>query len=195
MIAQAEGVTADPGVSFASVQPKTDIEQVLELILKLANGDLRKAITYLQTAQRLHSAGGTPTPITTMSSKFHEIAIGIFAPNIAVHEISGVVPDEVINSLLHAVGVEPGEGVAAMSMTFDDVRSAVRQVGREGWSAGQVLEQLHDALIPLASIGTIAKSTAAIAIAECDKALCEGGDEQLQLLECCLRIKEAMGKV
>lgn len=38
------------------------------------------------------------------------------------------------------------------------------------------------------------KSMASLAIAECDKGLCEGGDEELQLFECCLRIKEAMSK-
>ena len=37
-------------------------------------------------------------------------------------------------------------------------------------------------------------SNAALAIAECDKALCEGGDEELQLLNCCLRIRQAMSK-
>lgn len=44
----------------------------------------------------------------------------------------------------------------------------------------------------MATIPTMAKSYAALAIAECDKALCEGGDEELQLLECCLRLREAM---
>jgi len=100
----------------------------------------------------------------------------------------------VIDGLLRAVGVEPGEGLSPVATTFEDVRAAVRQVGRDGWSAGQVLEQLHDALIPLPTIPTIPKANAAIAIAECDKALCEGGDEQLQLLECCLRVKEALAK-
>lgn len=55
MIAGNEGVDADPGV--------------LELILKLAGGDLRKAITYLQTAQRLHQTSDPPTPITAMSGE------------------------------------------------------------------------------------------------------------------------------
>jgi replication factor C subunit 2/4 len=52
--------------------------------------------------------------------------------------------------------------------------------------------QVHDAIIPIAAIPAIQKSQAALAIAECDKALCEGGDEELQLLECCLRVREAM---
>ncbi|CAD6566974.1 MAG: hypothetical protein TREMPRED_003212 [Tremellales sp. Tagirdzhanova-0007] len=155
MIAAAEEVVADDGV--------------LPLILELANGDLRKGITYLQTAQRLHGATNPPTPITSVS----------------IREISGVVPNETIDGLLRTMGVEPGEGVnpALIRGGFEGVRNAVVLIGKEGWSAGQVLEQIHDALIPLPTIPTIQKSLAALAIAECDKALCEGGDEELQLLE------------
>ncbi|KAL7424660.1 Subunit of heteropentameric Replication factor C (RF-C) [Cryptotrichosporon argae] len=165
MIAQAEGVDADDGV--------------LPLILQLASGDLRKAITYLQTAQRLHGASKLPTPITALS----------------IYEISGIVPTDIIDGLLRAMGIAPGEGAdKSLDEGFEGVRRAVKAVGRQGWSAGQVLEQVHDAIIPLAAISSVPKSHAAIAIAECDKALCEGGDEELQLLECCLRIREAMLK-
>ena len=106
------------------------------------------------------------------------------------------------------MGVEPGQGIDKGLATggFDAVKSGVKGVIREGWSAGQVLEQvsieygdrketnekIHDAIIPIVSIPTIPKTQAALAIAECDKALCEGGDEELQLLECCLRIRDAM---
>ncbi|KAK8861694.1 hypothetical protein IAR55_002517 [Kwoniella newhampshirensis] len=163
MIAHAEGVNAEDGV--------------LPLILELAGGDLRKAITYLQTAQRLHSATEPPTPISSIS----------------IHEISGVVPDDVITQLLNVMGVDRESGIdLSLSTGFEGVRTAVKRVGREGWSAGQVLEQIHDALIPLPTIPAVQKSIAAMAIAECDKGLCEGGDEELQLLECCLRVKEAM---
>lgn len=55
--------------------------------------------------------------------------------------------------------------------------------------------QVHDAIIPLSTIPAIPKSYAGIALAECDKALCEGGDEELQLLACCIRVREAMTKV
>ncbi|ORY29785.1 putative DNA replication factor [Naematelia encephala] len=166
MIASAEGVQAEDGV--------------LPLILQLAGGDLRKAITYLQTAQRLHGAIDPPTPITAMS----------------IHEISGVVPVETIRGLLRAMGVDPDSGLDASlaKRGFQGVRTAVKQIGREGWSAGQVLEQIHDALIPLSSIPAIPKAQAALAIAECDKGLCEGGDEELQLLDCCLRIWDVMSK-
>lgn len=52
--------------------------------------------------------------------------------------------------------------------------------------------QMHDAIISHPEIPARPKSLAAQAMAECDKALCEGGDEELQLLECCLRIRKAM---
>jgi replication factor C subunit 2/4 len=71
MIASAEGVDAEDGVSLmyrGRLRAHSKRKQVLELILRLASGDLRKAITYLQTAQRLHSASNPPTPITSMSS-------------------------------------------------------------------------------------------------------------------------------
>lgn len=67
MIATNEGVNADPGV--------------IELILRLAGGDLRKAITYLQTAQRLHQASEPPTPITAMSGEYES------APALSDHSL------------------------------------------------------------------------------------------------------------
>ncbi|ORX35260.1 putative DNA replication factor [Kockovaella imperatae] len=166
MIANAEGVNVDSGV--------------LELILQLADGDLRKAITYLQTAQRLHSATTPPTPVSNMS----------------IHEISGVVPTDTIDDLLRSMGVDPESGIDQdfLKGGFEAVKNNIKGISRDGWSAGQVLEQVHDRLIPIATIGTIAKAQAALAIAECDKALCEGGDEEIQLFECCLRIHAAMAR-
>ena len=111
-----------------------------------------------------------------------------------VHEISGVVPEDTVDRLIKVLGVEPSAGIDATlaSGGFDSVKAEVKNVIREGWSAGQVLEQIHDAIIPLVGIPTIPKSQAALAMAECDKGLCEGGDEELQLLDCCLLIREAM---
>nr|ODN85576.1 replication factor C subunit 2/4 [Cryptococcus depauperatus CBS 7841] len=165
MIAAAESVETEPGV--------------LQLILSLAGGDLRKAITYLQTAQRLHGAVEPPTPVSSLS----------------IHEISGVVPDDLITHLLNVMGVDRYAGIdTSLVSGFDGVKKAVKRVEREGWSVGQVLEQLHDALIPIPSIPAIHKSLAGIAIAECDKGLCEGADEELQLLDCMLKIKEVVAR-
>lgn len=61
-----------------------------------------------------------------------------------VHEISGIVPTHVIDSLLNAMGIDREEGVspALLKGGFTAVQSAIKAVGRDGWSAGQVLEQV-----------------------------------------------------
>lgn len=97
-------------------------------LIKTSDGDLRRAITYLQSASRLHSAAGTP--LTALS----------------VQEIGGVVPDGVLVTLAKALGVGDDDdmeldGVAAGS--FEKVRNAVEVVIREGYSAGQLLTQVR----------------------------------------------------
>lgn len=55
-----------------------------------------------------------------------------------------MVPAETITSILAVVGVdEGGLNPALASGGFQAVRSAVKQIGREGWSAGQILEQVR----------------------------------------------------
>ena len=54
-----------------------------------------------------------------------------------------MVPTEIITSILAVVGVdEGGLNPSLASGGFKAVRSAIKQVGREGWSAGQILEQV-----------------------------------------------------
>lgn len=130
------------------------------------------------------------------------------------------------------------EGIAANTRqpgnAYKRVNEAVKHVGRQGYSAGQVLvqvsldrpplkcafhwvahggltppvrlrlfrhtlssfstEQLHDVIVPSALIPSIPKAQAALAIAHADYALCAGADEELQLMETCLRIQAAMIK-
>lgn len=60
-----------------------------------------------------------------------------------VHEISGVVPEDLITDLLAAMGVDRQIGIdRSLARGFDGVMVAVKRVEREGWSVGQVLEQV-----------------------------------------------------
>lgn len=72
----------------------------------------------------------------------------------AVHEISGVVPGETITGLLRVLGVDPDSGTdpSLASGGFAAVRSAVKSINREGWSAGQVLEQVSWTLFWLVNV-------------------------------------------
>lgn len=105
----------------------------MDALIKTSDGDLRRAITYLQSASRLHSA--SRTPLTAAS----------------VQEIGGVVPDPVLFALAKALGVEISENDEAVGMDidtdtvdgFEKVRRAVEVVTREGFSAGQLLIQVR----------------------------------------------------
>ena len=133
-----------------------------------------------------------------------------------VYEIAGVVPRTIIDALLGAVGIDVSSGLVNNLKGkdgFQMVRDSVTMINREGYSAGQVLqqvrrkaspfaqtastdtplsEQLHDALIPLDGIPALPKSLASLAMAEADYALCAGADEELQLLEVGLRVQAAL---
>ena len=67
----------------------------------------------------------------------------------AVHEIAGVVPDRVINSLLSAIGIDTESGMIDLNVVgskngegYRSVNVAVKKIGRQGYSAGQVLQQV-----------------------------------------------------
>ncbi|BGO89612.1 hypothetical protein NBRC10512_001537 [Rhodotorula toruloides] len=157
-------------------------EDALNALIRTSDGDLRRAITYLQSASRLASA--TKEPITAVT----------------VQEIGGVVPDGVMRTLGRALGVRDEEaedgdvemGEAKGVGRFERVRMAVEKVTREGYSAVQVLSQLHDLIILDPLVSPRAKAAVALDLGQADKALTDGADEELQLLNCCARIERAV---
>ncbi|POY70613.1 hypothetical protein BMF94_6391 [Rhodotorula taiwanensis] len=151
-------------------------EEALDALIKTSDGDLRRAITYLQSAARLHAA--TSEPITAIS----------------VQEIGGVVPDPVMRELGRALGVREDEEDVEMNGSgkraggFERVQQAVEKVIREGYSS----TQLHDLVILDPLVSPRAKASVAIDLGLADKALTDGADEELQLLNCCARIERAV---
>lgn len=100
----------------------------------MSGGDLRRSITYLQSASRLSSSTQPPTEITSID----------------VQEIAGVVPDKVINGFARVLGVEvPDDDNMDVDDSkdkklkgFDAVRGKVKELMREGYSASQILSQV-----------------------------------------------------
>ncbi|KAG7515074.1 replication factor C subunit 4 [Solea senegalensis] len=86
-------------------------------LVKVSDGDLRKAITFLQSAARL-SADKQITEQTVI-------------------EIAGVVPPKMIDNLLQI----------CFKGTFEKLEVTVRDMVDEGYAATQILSQLHDAII------------------------------------------------
>lgn len=132
-------------------------KQVIELLIKLSAGDLRRAITLLQSAARLHAAEDPPTPITcesgaslpldpfSLSSLYPRPSLTLLA--LAVQEMSGIVPTSLVGQLLDSVGVSEADGYLGPAFTgsFERTQKAVKRVKREGWSAGTVLNQVRSA--------------------------------------------------
>jgi len=126
---------------------------VLNRLIEVANGDLRKAITYLQSLYGLY---GNDPPLET------------------VDEISGTIPDEKIDTIL--------SNCQQQQTSLTIIKNYVKSIIRDGYSTTQVLDQLYDKIIKSESILDIQKAKIIEIIAESDSSLTQGGDEFLQLL-------------
>ncbi|BBM98161.1 replication factor C subunit 2/4 [Marchantia polymorpha subsp. ruderalis] len=126
--------------------------EALSTLSKVSGGDLRRAITCLQSAARLYGSS-------------------ISSDNII--SVSGVVPDEILDSLL----------VACKSGQFDKAQGVVTNIIAEGHPASQILSQLFDIVVKASDITDEQKARILERIAETDKALIDGADEFLQLLD------------
>ncbi|KAF9065274.1 P-loop containing nucleoside triphosphate hydrolase protein [Rhodocollybia butyracea] len=151
----------------------------VDALITTSAGDLRRAITYLQSAHRLSSSTEPAIPITHRD----------------IQEIAGVVPDNVINDFAQTLGIELDTGMQVDGMGkpgFDRIRNKVRNIIREGYSSTQILAQLHDIVILHPTLNGKQKSKCALIFAEVDKALCDGADEELWILEVALRVHKAI---
>lgn len=142
-----------------------DLEKVLEEILSVSGGDLRKAITYLQSATRLSSLleGG-----------------GITVSNI--REIAGVVDKELMESIVSTIRTKNTEKIA----------KKVREVVLQGWSAQQVSDQLHDIFILDDGLSSPEKNAIAQLFFDTDRKLNNGTDEHLQLLNLAFQLSNVL---
>ncbi|KAJ4488186.1 P-loop containing nucleoside triphosphate hydrolase protein [Lentinula aciculospora] len=152
---------------------------VIEALISTSAGDLRRAITYLQSAHRLSSSTQPPTQITPRD----------------IQEIAGVVPDDAIQDFVQSIGIETDTDIhvdAIGKSPFEQIRNKVREIIREGYSATQILSQIHDMVVSHPTLNGKQKSNCALVFAEADKALCDGADEELWILEVALRIHKAV---
>lgn len=154
------------------------------MLISTSQGDLRRSITYLQSASRLAHSSQPPVPITSED----------------IQEIAGVVPNRVIQNFAATLGVDVDDDSMDIDMEnrrtkragFDTIRKKVREIVREGYSASQLLSQLHDLIVEHPTLTARQKASSALALAEADKALCDGADEELWILEVALNIHKAL---
>lgn len=165
-IATAEGVKYEEGV--------------IEALIKTSEGDLRKAITYLQSATKLHQSmlAGTRDADgdMVMSSDHARITVA------TITEIAGTVPDETIEGLLILC--------ESTNSGFLKISRAVEDAVAEGYSANQIMVQLHDSVVTSETIANNHKNAILNLMSITDKRLNDGADEHLQLLDLITSMKQ-----
>lgn len=158
-----------------------DNEDVLEEVLNISNGDLRKAITYLQSAARLHASfnnridanGDIEMVDADTKSKITKDS---------VQEIAGVLPEASLDQIISAIE----------SLDTRTILQKIEEIVLQGWSAQQVVDQLHDKFILNDSLESSTKNKIAKILFETDRKLNNGTDEHIQLLNLCLQIKKVL---
>ncbi|XP_026434917.1 replication factor C subunit 2-like [Papaver somniferum] len=126
--------------------------EALSTLSSISQGDLRRAITHLQGAARLFGS--------SISSK-------------DLISVSGVIPEDVVQSLL----------AACRSGNFELANKEVNNVIAEGYPVSQVISQLFDVVVEADDITDEQKAKICKKLGESDKCLVDGADEYLQLLD------------
>ncbi|KAK2772635.1 hypothetical protein FQN52_004901 [Onygenales sp. PD_12] len=160
-----------------------------DALIRCSEGDLRKAITFMQSAARLVGSGLSTTGKDEggddeMADAGEEGAITVKT----IEEIAGVVPDDIVNRLIRAVQPKKGRS------TYEDVSKVVTDIVADGWSATQILTQLYQIIVYDDSIPDIQKNSLVLVFSEFDKRLIDGADEHLTVLDLALRISEILSR-
>lgn len=192
MIAEKEGVAYEDGV--------------LDTLIRVSDGDLRKAITYLQSAARLHNpapcidqqrasaSGGEDADDEMTGLEGEDTVNDTLGPQTStavtvssIQEIAGVIPDETIDRLIEACQPRPGE-----ISNYPQISKLVTEIVADGWSAGQVVLQLYNIIVFDDVILPKQKNEIVTVFSETDKRLADGSDEHLQILDLTLRIADIL---
>ncbi|KAH8657637.1 replication factor C subunit 2 [Tricladium varicosporioides] len=175
-IAEKEGVSLDDGVA--------------ETLVRCSEGDLRKAITFLQSAARLVGGGAV-----AMKKDKDEDVMDIDEKEKkavtvkSIEEIAGVIPDVTIDSLVEAMQPQ------SKGLVYEKVAKVVTDMVADGWSATQVVTQLFQSILYNELIPDIQKNKITIVFSEVDKRLVDGSDEHLTILDLSLRISNILAGV
>lgn len=163
--------------------------EVLETLLKISNGDLRKAITFLQSSARLASSevstedqDGDNEMKPATSPKAIDLDM--------IYDVTGVVPDAVIEELME--GCRPQIGNKSFGDVFNRISKTIDNVMLDGWSATQILSQVHDLIISSDKYTASQKNTISWTFSEADKRLSDGTDEYLEILKTLTKFAQAI---
>lgn len=139
-------------------------DDVYKSIVDISGGDMRRAITMLQSVYRLK--GGNTVQITAND----------------ILEISGVIPHRYLVELLDI----------CRSGNYTNLEKYVEDIINEAFSVGQLFEQLCDFIIQHPDITNKQKSVICDTLGKCCYRLEDGGSEYLQIMDLGCTIIKAM---
>ncbi|KAJ8669735.1 hypothetical protein QAD02_000994 [Eretmocerus hayati] len=135
---------------------------VLKTVVDASGGDLRRAITYLQSVTRLKGRGA-------------EVTIE------DVLEVSGIVPTKWLDDLLRV----------CESRNYNEVEAYVEKFMLEAYSVNQAVDQLSDMVIFSNTLTDKQKAIIGDKLGECNYRLLAGGSEYVQFMSLCGGIMQA----
>lgn len=183
-----EHIAREEGVPLA--------EGAVEELVKCSEGDLRRAITFLQSAARLVGAmqaaggdgkkgdgGGSDDDVDMETVS----AVTLVPPAVTaatVTELAGVIPPPLLARLFAAL--------SSPKSTYAAIATVVTDIVAEGWSAAQLLAQLYERVVGDEEVGDLRKCRIVGVLGEVDKKLVDGADEHLVVLDMALRVSECL---
>ena len=140
-IARKEGVKMEDGV--------------ISTLIRSSEGDLRKAITFLQSAARLVGAlqSGKAGNDDENLMEVDGDDVSEIVTVASIEEIAGVIPNPTIDALVTALQPRSKGGV------YDGVAKQVTDMVADGWSATQVVTQVRELPSRTIELGITARSS------------------------------------
>jgi len=155
-------------------------------LVKVSEGDLRKAITFLQSATRLTGGKITEKVITDIAGVIPAGTIdGIFA----ACQSGSFDKLEAVVKVSHFTG-NFGEGKNYNDPT--KFNFLLQDLIDEGHAATQLVNQFHDVVVENDNLSDKQKSIITEKLAEVDKCLADGADEHLQLISLCATVMQQL---
>jgi replication factor C subunit 2/4 len=156
-------------LQFISEEEKLSIEDgALKSIVDISDGDLRRAITTLQSCYRLKCAGGADNRITLKD----------------IVEMSGIIPEHYMKDFIEIV----------KARNYLKLETFVQDFMYEAYSTSQFFDQLNDMLVSDSGITNDQKSAIFDKLGESSFRLLNGGSEYIQLMDfgcsCILAFKD-----
>ncbi|KAK3675833.1 Subunit of heteropentameric Replication factor C (RF-C) [Recurvomyces mirabilis] len=175
---------------------------VVDTLLRCSEGDLRKAITFLQSAARLVGvvqaapAADKKRKRAKIDDDEDEDVMDVDQPSSSnlvtvrsIEDIAGVIPTNTIDNLLTAM--QP----SSKGTVYGRVSKAVEDLVAEGWSATQIVTQMYEEIvIKDDTTGDWQKARIVLCFSDVDKRLVDGSDEHLTILDLCLQVAGILGE-